>query len=118
QHPMQIRIDACECEFCGVGFCGEPPCELDHVSDRTLIANLVYRWTVNLIIDAHRWSDGRHENHVVRQELGVVGRVPANQHVVEIQLTYELTPSLKVDVAQRTDRLHAACGKQRRANRT
>src|SRR6184192_3571196 len=115
---MQIGIDARERESCGVGFGGKPPCELDHIRDRALIANLVYRWTVDLAIDAHRWADRRDEDHVIWQELGVVGRVPVNQHVVKIQPAHEFAPSLQLDVSQRTDRLHASCGKQRRTDRS
>src|SRR5207253_1786572 len=39
---MQVCIDAREGEFCGVGFRGEPTCELDHVGDRSLTANLAH----------------------------------------------------------------------------
>ena len=107
---MQTGIDARECELCRVGLGRETAGKLDHVGDRVLGANFVDRGSVNLAVDGDRWPDGWNEDDVPRQQLGIVGRVAANQHVVEIQSAHELAPSPELDVAQRTNRLGPARG--------
>ena len=64
--PMQVRIDARECEFSRVGLRRETARKLDHVGDRALIPNFVDGWTVDFAIDGYRRTDGWHEDHVTR----------------------------------------------------
>ena len=62
--PMQIGIDARECDLCRVGLWRETARELNHVGDRAVIANFVDGWTVDFAIDGDRWTDGWDEDHV------------------------------------------------------
>ena len=116
-HPMQVGLDARQGHLGGVRLGSEPARELDRVGDRALVLDLVDRRPVHFPVDRDGGPDRGDEDHIPGQQSRIVGGVAADQHVVQIQAAHERAFALQLDLSQRSDRLDAARGEQRRSHR-
>ena len=115
--PALVLVDARQRRLRCVRLRCQPASEPNDVSDRRFALDLIDRRPPHFAVDGHRETYRRNENDIALQKLAIVGRVAADQKIVQIELPHDRPLTLQLDIAQRADHLGAPGGVQRGSDR-
>ena len=99
-HPMVALIETGEHRPRTVGLRRKAAGQLDQIGNGGIPLELIDGGPAYLAVNACGRSDRRHEDHVPLEKLGIVARVAANQHVVQVQTPHQCALALQLHIAQ------------------
>src|ERR1700722_10134562 len=117
-HPMLRTVDARESRIAQIRFGGQTAGELNDLRNGRLTLGLVNRRAAHLSFDTDGRPDRWNEYDIARQQLHIVGRIAADQHVIEVKAPHDRALTFKLNFAQRSNGANATGGKQCRSNRS
>ena len=107
--PFIDALERCKPRIC-LG--REAPGQMHQVSRARLPPQFVDRRTAHFAGGADRGAHRWNEDHVSRQQARVARGISVQQQVVQVELGDDASVSLQLDVAQRSNRFHAAAHEQ------